>query len=60
MKTRSLQWIDTRPGSKLKHYLKDDLRTIDHEKTKENQKEKNKMKSFATGVKSLCIFVPRF
>ena len=37
------------------------MRTIDDEKekSKEMQKEKKKIKSFANGIKSFCIYVPR-
>ena len=44
--------------------MEEELKKIDEEKEKEKKKskgktEKAKIRSFATGIKSLCIYVPR-
>ena len=68
MKSPFLQWVLSRPGSKTYKNelskLEAELKKIDEEKVKEKdlkeKHDKNKRKSFANGIKSFCIYVPRY
>ena len=66
----SFQWVLSRQSTNSKAYknelqkLENELKKIDDEKEREKiekeKKDNSKKQSLANGIKSFCIYVPRF
>ena len=52
-----VKWVGSRPGTQTK--FEEEFLKLDTMKMKESQGGETVKKSFANGIKSLCIYVPR-